>query len=106
MPETRLFLKCARPFLFMCSLTVAAAGPAFSRSARAFISLIPGCVPPFVPVTTGTDEVLPSDCAIAGAAIVTTRAETITSIHGKGCRFPYANDSVDAGDWQGEAQNA
>lgn len=35
MPETRLFLKCARPFLFMCSLTVAAAGPAFFRSALA-----------------------------------------------------------------------
>src|ERR1022692_4710799 len=35
MPETRLLLKCTRPFLFMCSLTVAAAGPAFSRSALA-----------------------------------------------------------------------
>ena len=35
MPETGLFLKCALPFLFICSLTVAAAGPAFSRSALA-----------------------------------------------------------------------
>src|ERR1039457_994647 len=35
MPETGLFLKCALPSLFICSLTVAAAGPAFSRSALA-----------------------------------------------------------------------
>jgi hypothetical protein len=33
MPKEGLFMKCALPFLFMCGLTLAAVGPAFSRSA-------------------------------------------------------------------------
>lgn len=35
MPETGIFLNCALPFLFMCTLTVATAGPAAVRSALA-----------------------------------------------------------------------